>query len=212
MSKFDDLTGRQFNRWYVESFYGNHTKPSGFKVKLWNCTCLCGTKKVVAAPSLRNGDSQSCGCLNKELIKERNQTHNRSKSREYEAWRSMKKRCLNPNDKNYVHYGGRGIKVCDRWSNSFENFYEDMGDKPDNHSLDRKDVNGNYEPNNCRWATQDEQIRNRRNSIMVSYKGEVSILKDFCKSHNLNYGTILSRINKYNMTLSEALKKSGIII
>lgn len=136
-------------------------------VRIFTCNCDCGRSIDVRLYSLRQGKTKSCGCyalkVQKENIIKRNTTHNLSKTSIYNTWRSMKHRCTNSNNKYYSYYGGRGIKVCDRWLNSFQNFYEDMGPKPTPlHSIDRINVNGNYEPSNCRWATPSEQQKNKR--------------------------------------------------
>jgi len=119
--------------------------------------------------------------------------HGKRGSRVYNAWRSMKKRCLVPTTASYPHYGGRGIEICQRWM-SFENFYADMGDPPDGLSLDRIDVNGDYEPSNCRWATEVEQQRNRTINIPITYQGETKCLGEWCELFGLDYQLTWQRI------------------
>lgn len=161
--KLIDLTGRRFGRLVVKFRYKNKTK----KRPQWICKCDCGNWHLANGGDLRSGDTRSCGCYMMDVLTTiERKTHGMTSSREYKSWESMRQRCNNPKDKSYNHYGGRGISICERW-NSFEAFYEDMGDKPDGtHTIDRINVNGNYTPGNCRWATQSTQQQNRRNNVM----------------------------------------------
>lgn len=156
-----DLTGQKFGEWIV--LEKGDVGPNG--AIYWKCKCSCGTEKLVQAGGLRNGHSISCG--HDRTI------HGYSLTPTGAAWYGMRQRCYNHDDKNYPSYGGRGIKVCERWLERFENFLADMGPSPGKGmSIDRIDVHGNYEPKNCRWATRSEQQRNRRNNPKVDYKGE----------------------------------------
>lgn len=128
---------------------------------MWNCLCDCGQKIAVSSNSLKRGHTKSCGCLNLAKIKERMSKHGMYGTPEYRSWIAMFSRCSNPMRKGFVNYGGRGIKICKHWKN-FENFYKDMGERPVGKSLDRKNNDGDYTPDNCRWATPKEQANNRR--------------------------------------------------
>jgi hypothetical protein len=133
------------------------------KVRRFLCKCDCGNEKVVILSNLNNGSTKSCGCLNKEVASNRLKKHGDSGSPEHKTWKAMKQRCDNPKGNRWMHYGGRGIKVCDRWINSYENFILDMGRKPGpEYSIDRINVDGNYEPSNCKWATPKEQSKKTR--------------------------------------------------
>jgi hypothetical protein len=154
----------------IEPFYNSNNKM----VRIFKCQCECGNIKNVRLLLLRNGEVKSCGCLHRENSKnrtiERNSKHNDSKrydvKSEYNSWAGMKQRCYYEKHIGFKHYGARGIKVCDRWLDSYENFLIDMGRKPGpEYSIDRINVNGNYEPSNCRWATNKEQIKNQRRWI-----------------------------------------------
>lgn len=159
----DVKKGERYNRLVVIK---ENEKINGKRYFLFMCDC--GNTTNVALNSVRRGNTKSCGCLQKEaLIKENKKRikHNMSRSLLYKTWVAIKRRCYNKDSHNYKSYGGRGIKVCDRWKDSFENFYLDMGEKTTpRHSIDRINVNGNYEPSNCRWATIKEQANNKQNS------------------------------------------------
>lgn len=160
-----DITGARFAHLLIISFAGLARK----KKALWLCRCDCGREKVILGESLRAGSTRSCGCKKAEWIAAKKRRHGQSggahgadSTREYQTWQAMKSRCLNRNNADYKNYGGRGIAVCERWL-SFENFFADMGKRPSRvHSLDRLDVNGNYEAANCRWATPQQQRDNQR--------------------------------------------------
>lgn len=157
----------------------------------WQCDC--GKIKVIRNADVLKGNNKSCGC-NHDLF---NTTHGASKTVEFVAWNSMKQRCYYLKAPMYENYGGRGIKVCDRWLNSFENFFEDMGKRPSpKHSLDRKEVNGNYEQSNCRWATPIEQANNRRSNVIVKFNNELMTIAECARINNVTANKYYKRMRK----------------
>lgn len=160
MNRFIDLTGQKFGRLLADKYIDKDKNG----ISMWQCKCDCGNIKIVRGLSLKNGDTKSCGCLQKERSILKNTRHGYSHLQIYYIWNNMVQRCTNINHKQYKDYGGRRIKVCKRWM-KFENFYKDVGNPPDGLTLDRVDNNGNYCLKNHRWATPKEQANNRRTSL-----------------------------------------------
>jgi hypothetical protein len=159
----------------------------------WNCLCICGKECVVATTNLIRDRTRSCGCYHSDQTKLSNTKHGccrrlEERTSEYTAWCKMKERCYNINIYGYKNYGGRGVKVCDRWLECFDNFLEDMGKRPSpKHSLDRfPDINGNYEPSNCRWGTKFEQDRGMRRNKWYEYNGIKMVQIDWARYLNIS--------------------------
>jgi hypothetical protein len=183
MGKKVDISEKRFGRLVViKDAYSRKNRW------YWLCKCDCGNEITVLSNSLLSCNTTSCGCQQRETTSEVFTKHGQSKtgkvSAEYRIWTAMKTRCYNPKHRHYKYYGGKGISVCDRWLNSFENFLADMGKRPStSHSIDRyPDTNGNYELNNCRWATIEEQGQNRTSNRKIIYKGEEMTIGEFIKS------------------------------
>lgn len=184
-----NLIGQKFGRLLVLGYSSQKHRQTKFK-----CICDCGNiVDGVFGFGLKNGRTLSCGCYCLEKI----QKHKKYGSSEYRCWVSMIQRCYNKNNRKYKIYGERGIKVCESWKNSFINFYKDMGDKPSKrYSLDRIDVNGDYEPNNCRWATIEQQNRNRRNIKMYEFNGEFDCLMNWAEKFGISKDVIRNRVRQ----------------
>jgi hypothetical protein len=152
---------------------------------VWRFACDCGGEKQIKIKQVRSGKTASCGCLQREALVARNKRHGRSGTPTHRTWKDMRARCNNPSNSDYRDYGGRGIRVCDRWDD-FSAFLKDMGERPDGKTLDRVDVDGNYEPGNCRWATPNEQAQNRRNNLIVEFDGEPKVFSQICREQGVD--------------------------
>lgn len=195
--KFIDLTGQKFGRLTV-------IERSDVKKKdiHWVCKCDCGNITIVNGMKLKTGRTKSCGCFRVEL----QTTHGLSKHPLYEVWHSMNQRCDCPSSGGYYNYGGRGIVVCEEWKNDFLSFFEwsiRNGWQPDL-TIDRVDVNGNYEPGNCRWATRKEQANNRRTNHHLTYKGKTQTITDWAMELGITSNTLCERLNS-GWTVERAL-------
>lgn len=202
MNRLSDCIGKTFNRL---TLLGLHEKRGRKNFGLFLCSC--GKQHVAEFSAVACGGIKSCGCLLLEASRRQgkaNATHGMSKSPEFNIWTRMTQRCQNPRDKSYGRYGGRGIKVCQRWL-KFENFYEDMGPRPGREfSLDRIDVNGDYCPENCRWATAKEQASNTRRNVYVNVDGEAKTLSDAAIHYGVDRCTVKSRMAR-GMDVNDAL-------
>lgn len=178
MGRVKDLTGQKFGRLTVRELARiekNHA--------IWLCDCECGNTKEVKSVYLLRGSTKSCGCLHKDVCKESNKKHGMTNTRIYNIWCHTRSKCTNPNNSRYEIYGARGISVCDEWTNDFMSFYNWSMENgyADNLSLDRIDVDGNYEPSNCRWADSYTQTHNRRLDKLYTYNGKTLSVRDWCK-------------------------------
>ncbi len=187
-----DLRGIRFGRLVVLSFIGYKQFKSGTQQPTWLCKCDCGNETIALAGNLMK-HTKSCGCLRHQSPT--NKTHGMTKTNEFKIWSKMRERCYNKKDKSYSRYGGRGIKVCDRWLESFSNFFADMGPRSSSkHSIDRINNNGNYEPDNCRWATAKEQANNRRFVKPYTIHGITDSVSGHAKRLGLHKHTLFSRL------------------
>ena len=164
--------------------------------KLWLCKCDCGNECVKQSNNLRFSPNPSCGCIASAVWSSSASTHGMRSSPEYSSWMAAKSRCHNPDSKDYHRYGGRGISMCDEWRNSFQAFYRDMGDRPAGKTLERLDSDGDYERENCTWATPEQQARNRRRSIYVSWQGERKHLSVVADELGISYGAAYQRYKR----------------
>jgi hypothetical protein len=169
----------------------------------WLCRCECGVSRLVDMSALTSGKTKSCGCLYRDAILKRIEAgdhpglkHGMTKTTEYRIWVGMKKRCYFPGIPGYRLYGARGITVCDRWLESFENFYADMGPRPKGKTLDRKNNDGPYSPENCHWATNEEQQNNRRACVYIECFGKRLTMAQWSRERDMWIGTIRNRMKR----------------
>jgi hypothetical protein len=187
--KFINLAGERFGRWTVRE---RAADTASGHVR-WLCDCDCGNRKVVRAARLRQGETNSCGCYHAEIAGTNLVKHGMTGTPTWRSWACMVDRCTRKGHRSFKDYGGRGIIVCERWRD-FANFLEDMGEKPPGRSLDRVDVNGNYEPGNCRWATGAEQARNKRNSRRITMAGETLCVAEWAERLDIPQNLVHARL------------------
>jgi hypothetical protein len=193
---YKDLTGKKFGRWTVLKLHSESPTK-------WLCKCKCGNKRIVKAGNLtrKNNASLSCGCLMKELASKRFITHgcSRSKNKEihstYRTWHDMKQRCLNKKNKRYYLYGDRGINICKRWQNSFNNFFKDMGLKPKGMTIERINNNKGYSKKNCKWATYKEQCRNFRHNRNITWNNKTQCMTAWAEELKIPMYILKNRLN-----------------
>lgn len=186
----------------------------GSKCWMCECRCDCGNIKNIEKSSLITGRTKSCGCYNKKRVHDTHSKGNFSNTRLYHTWENMKSRCLNKNSPEYKNYGGRGITICDEWNNNFLSFRDwslqngwNEEHKKNEISLDRIDVNGNYEPSNCRWATYKEQMNNQRRSRKWVYNGIEYTLAELSEKFNINKMALNTRLYTQKLDVKTAIEK-----
>lgn len=203
-SKYDSFIGMRFGRLLVvEKDIYNTSKTVKYV-----CVCDCGNKKSIGISNVVTGHTKSCGCLSKETTRSLLTKHGKCNSRTCNSWCRMKDRCYNKNNNRFPLYGGRGIEICSQWRDSFKNFLEDMGEVPEGMSLERIDVNGDYTPENCKWASAKEQSRNTRTNVRVFIGGRRACVQEVADFFEVDRRSILRRIKNHGeATLGEYLRK-----
>jgi hypothetical protein len=205
------LVGQRFGKLLVIKF----SHVNRHKQSLWVCKCDCGNTKCILSNNLRSGRSNSCGCVTKDnaLVSTYKHGCSNGKNKLYNCWKAITQRTTNKSNKGYKNYGGRGIKICKRWTgkNGFINFSEDMGSKPSpRHSIERVNNNGDYCPENCRWATRKEQNSNTRRSKNITFEGKTQTIREWCIELGLTKGSVQYRL-KVGKPIEEVLKVSTFV-
>lgn len=209
-NEMDEMIGKKFGRWTVIEVLPRERGAKRMKPLKYKCLCDCGNTGEVNKTCLVTGRSLSCGCYVRQKCSETMTTHGLSRTPLYALWSSIKRRVANPNTKSFVRYGARGIVLCDEWANDFQSFYDyvngTLGPKPTpQHSLDRIENEGNYEPGNIQWATSEAQSSNRSSNIVVVYQGISDTLTRHCKRLGLNPKAVNLRVSRRGWTPEQAL-------
>lgn len=215
MGKFKDIIGQKFGRLTVIKLH--HVKRTYRNFYYYLCKCECGKEHIVLKSSLLNGLTRSCGCYNNEVriakCKARAK-HHMSETRLFKVWEKMKGRCFCKTRPDYKHYGGRGITLCKEWQDDFINFYSwamangyNPNAKYGECTIDRINVNGNYEPENCRWVNEKIQQRNRRNNRLITYNGETHCLSEWAEIYNMRPALLSQRMKRDKKTFEQAIQK-----
>lgn len=193
-----DLTGRTFGRLSVINQGKSQVSPCGKKSTTWNCVCKCGNKIVVTSTRLLRGFTKSCGCYRREVTTARNLTHGSSDTKLYYIWKNMKDRCYRENNKFYCNYGGRGIKVCSEWHDFcvFKEWAMNHGYSV-GLSIDRKDNDKGYSPDNCRWIPKSSQQRNRRSCVYLTYNNKTYTVSEWARLFGLNHRSVLEYVRTH---------------
>ena len=201
MTRLLDLTGQKFGRLTVVC----RAENDRYNAARWTCECECGATCIVAGKDLRCGHTLSCGCLRKEAAHNKS-THGLSRTRIYRIWSDMKNRCYNRNVPNYKNYGERGIRVCDEWLDPSKFFeWAFNSGYTDELTIERIDLDGNYEPENCKWITLKQQQANKTTSHIVTINGKSKCLREWCDDYEIDYKTVHHRINCLGWDAEKAL-------
>lgn len=199
--------GRRYGHLNITKVDRRPYGPSGIVETVAFVKCDCGNERWMRLDGIKNGDSKACGCLSRTGLKRYYNIHGMSRTPVYKMWNGMKLRCINPNTMSWKDYGGRGIRICDRWMR-FENFYVDMGDRPsDKHSIERIDVNGNYCPENCKWILLSDQLKNTRRTRRIIFNGVAMCLSELSTLTSINRSTLQYRIFFRGMSPEVAVAK-----
>lgn len=202
MAYAQEMKNKRFGRLLVISRHGSDKRNNA----TWLCQCDCGNTSIVSTAGLNKGHTNSCGCIHRERMANLTKTHGQSHSKAWNSWMKAKDRCFNSKHIAFHKYGGAGISMCDRWKNSFESFYADMGDPPTStHSLDRIDNSKGYEPENCRWASKKQQSDNSSWPRLITFRGETKNLSEWSKSLGMDINSVRTRIKILGWSVERAL-------
>ena len=216
MKKLSDLTGERFGRLVVIERAEPYISPTGHKCERWLVRCDCGKEKIVMRGHLCGGATVSCGCYHSDEVRKRNTTHGCTNEKLYAIYRGIKVRCYNPHHGDYKKYGGRGISMCDEWRNNyqafrdwaFQNGYREeiLPNGRSKWTIDRIDVNGNYEPSNCRWITIQEQANNKSNTYCIEHNGKKQTIAEWARELGIPYTALHDRILRNNCDFEKAMR------
>ncbi len=201
MGAYIDISGLRFGRLTAIE---RHEKTRDGKTTWW-CICDCGTQRAFIGTLLRSGHTKSCGCFQVDETIRNHTTHGKSHTYMHRLWTDIRNRCNNPRNKSYPFYGGRGIKVCERWEADYSNFVADLGTPPPGMQIDRIDNDRDYGPDNCRWTTRAINCRNRRNNHIIEWNGQRRCIKEWSELTGISRLAISQRINKLNWPIEKAL-------